>query len=133
MSSPRVLVVEDDPLIAMLVEDLLAECGCAVAGSADTVDGALAALAADRPDIALLDYHLGNEDSLPVAEAARVAGVPVIVASGSSLEPLTGALAGARLLPKPYSLEALRDALSASLSGGAGTSSITSFNDSNAG
>jgi DNA-binding NarL/FixJ family response regulator len=87
----RVLVVEDEALIAMELEDRLAAMGCVVVGPAANVARALALLASERPDLALLDVNLGRERSTPVAEALRAAGVPFLLATGYDDAQLTEA------------------------------------------
>lgn len=76
-----VLVVEDELLIAMHLEDLLARRGWRVLGPAASVGEALRLLAREVPAVALLDVNLGGELVVPVAEALRARGVPFVVAS----------------------------------------------------
>ena len=98
----RILVVEDDPLIAMELADLLAAGGAEPVGPAPTVRAALAALAEGRPEVAVLDFNLRGERSTPVAAALREAGVPFVLTTGyvrSQIE--EPELAEAPLVPKP--------------------------------
>jgi CheY-like chemotaxis protein len=84
MSGLRVILVEDEPLVAMMMEDLLAELGCRVA-SFGALAPALAWLAAqpDPPDGAVLDVNLGGGETVfPLAEALQARGVPFIFATG---------------------------------------------------
>jgi two-component system, response regulator PdtaR len=76
-----VLVVEDEFLIAMELELLLQRGGWRVLGPAATVKEALCLLAAETPDVALLDVNLQGEMVTPVADALRLQGVPFVVAS----------------------------------------------------
>lgn len=79
----RVLLVEDEGLVAMMLEDLLEDLGCEVAGSLASVGAALAWIeAGGAADMALLDVNLSGETVFPVAEALRARGVPFAFATG---------------------------------------------------
>lgn len=111
-SNMRVLVVEDEPLLSMLLEESVAELGYELAGSAATVDQALATLATSQIDLALLDFSLGQDKtSLPVAEQLRAAGIPFIFLSGHQTLEADGDVPPAPLLTKPFSLDQLDDAI----------------------
>ena len=69
LSGRRVLVVEDEMLILIMIEDMLADLGCKSVTSAATVDKALALIDAQAFDFAMLDINLNGSDSHPVAEA----------------------------------------------------------------
>jgi CheY-like chemotaxis protein len=77
-----VLVVEDEALVAMEFTSVLRQQGCSVIGPARNVARALALLAEQRPDAALLDLNLNGEPALPVAAALNDRGVPFVVVSG---------------------------------------------------
>jgi DNA-binding response OmpR family regulator len=111
----RVLLVEDEDLVAALVEDALREAGAAVLGPAATVAGALALLAAspERPDAAVLDVNLGGESCAAVADALAAQGVPFLLASGYGAPDLPPSHAGAPLLAKPFDTETLIAAVAA--------------------
>jgi DNA-binding NtrC family response regulator len=78
----RVLIVEDEMLVAMELESLLEEQGCAVVGPAPTVDRALALLDRERPDAAILDVNLDGQTAVPVAAALNAQGIPFLLATG---------------------------------------------------
>ena len=80
----RILVVEDEALIAMAYEDLLADLGWFLVGPAPSVAQALAILATDRPSAALLDVNLDGEISAPVAARLHRSGIPFLVVTGSA-------------------------------------------------
>ena len=83
MKSMRILVVEDEGLVAMLIEDMLDDLGCEVAGSAASVKQALAWLdGGGEADAALLDVQLGEEMVFPVAEALAARGTPFAFTTG---------------------------------------------------
>ena len=65
----RILVVEDEALIAMDLQALLEEAGYCVLGPANTSEAALALIERDEPDVALLDVNLGRSDAFGVANA----------------------------------------------------------------
>jgi DNA-binding response OmpR family regulator len=100
---PRVLVVEDEALLAMMVEDTLAEAGCAVLGPTATVADALALLGAEEaPSAAVLDLNLAGETSAPVAAALAARGVPFVVATGYGASGLPDWTGGAPVVAKPF-------------------------------
>ena len=108
----RVLVVEDEPLLSMLLEESVMELGHELAGSAATVDQALETLQSRAIDIALLDFSLGHKTtSLPVAERLQAAGIPFIFLSGHHSLEGEGDIPPAPLLTKPFSLEQLDAAI----------------------
>ena len=107
-SMPRVLVVEDEPLIAMMVKDWLGELGCQTVGPANTVAQALGLIAGAPVDAALLDVSLRNQDCSEVAEALHKQGVPFAFATGHATTGLATRYAQALSLSKPYDFEAVR-------------------------
>jgi CheY-like chemotaxis protein len=105
----KVLVAEDDGLLALDLACTLRELGCVVLPAAPSVAGALAILGAERPDVALLDVSLADGSAAPVAAALAAAGVPFAVVSGyAACEIGEAALRGAPHLGKPYGLRDLR-------------------------
>lgn len=110
----RVLLVEDEPLLAMLLEENVADLGHQPVGAAATVAQAFALLDEGPVDCALLDFSLGGSDtSAPIAERLHLEGVPFTYLSGhNSLDTGTGAQQGP-LLTKPASMVALTQALDA--------------------
>lgn len=110
----KVLVVEDEPLLAMMLEESLAELGHEIAGTAATVEQAMAALDGGGVDFALLDYTLPHETNAgPVAERLRKVAIPFVYLTGhqSLPEPEGGQLPAAPLLTKPFTLDELGNAL----------------------
>ena len=73
-------------MIAMLIEEILAHAGFAIAGVAGTVEKALALLASDGCDAAIVDTNLHGFSAAPIAVALKARGVPFIVTSGYSSE-----------------------------------------------
>jgi DNA-binding response OmpR family regulator len=106
----RILVVEDEPLIAMMLEDFLAALGKKLVGPCDSVQSALATIIDDKPEAAILDINLsGGEKSWPVADALTAAGIPFLLSSGA--EDVTAAYADRPCLTKPYTMETVERAL----------------------
>ncbi|TFL17272.1 response regulator [Jannaschia formosa] len=98
----RILVVEDDPLIAMEIADLLAAQGAEPVGPTPTVRAALAALADGPLDLAVLDLNLRGECGTPVAAALHEAGVPFVLTSGYARAQIDEPeLTRVPLVPKP--------------------------------
>lgn len=112
MTSSKVMIVEDEALVAMMVEDMLGDLGCEVAGSFGAVDDALAYLGGGgpRPDGAVLDINIGGEMVFPVAEALRERGVPFVFATGYGDLPRKG-FESIEVLAKPINVGALRQAV----------------------
>jgi CheY-like chemotaxis protein len=115
MIEPRaILIVEDEPLIAMMLEDFLESLGHEVVGTCDTLDGALARVAEGGFDVAILDVQLKDgQPAWPVADRLAAAGKPFVLATGGHLESPPGPHAGAPLLAKPYTIDAIEPALEA--------------------
>ena len=112
----RVLVVEDEMMIAMLVEDMLAELGCAVVGPAHALDAALSlARSEDGLDAALLDVNLAGQPVFAVADALREKGVPAIFSTGYGEAGLRDIDRGAPVLQKPFRAGDLARALNQAL------------------
>ncbi len=113
MSASRsVLIVEDEPLIAMMLEDFLDSLGHTVAGTAETLDEALAKVAAGGFDLAILDVQLKDGKKIwPVADALVAAGKPFIIATGGHVEPPPAEHADAPVLSKPYTIDAIEPAM----------------------
>lgn len=110
----KILVVEDEPLLAMLLEENLADLGHETVATAATVDQALSMLDEIDIDCALLDFSLGRDTtSAPVARRLRHVGKPFTYLSGHASLDEDDDTPDAPLLTKPVSLDALKSALSA--------------------
>jgi CheY-like chemotaxis protein len=107
LAGRKVLVVEDETLVAMLLEDMIAELGGAIAGSASRVGRALELLAdsARGIDLAVLDVNLGGEEAFPVAEALADRGVPFAFLTGYGNAGLPEKWRNHPTLQKPFTLE----------------------------
>jgi CheY-like chemotaxis protein len=115
----RVLVVEDEMMIALLVEDMLAELGCAVVGPAHALDAALELARTELGlDVAVLDVNLGGQPVFAVADALREKGVPAIFSTGYGDAGLREIDRGSQVLQKPFRAGDLARALNAALGTG---------------
>lgn len=110
MSGRRFLVVEDEPMIAMLLEDFLDVLGHRLGGVAENLEEARALAGAGEYDAAILDVNIQGEKIWPVAEILAEKGVPLIIATGGS-EPFPDGFGNAIELLKPYNLASLEAAL----------------------
>jgi CheY-like chemotaxis protein len=111
-TSRSILIVEDEPLIAMMLEDFLETLGHKVAASCDGVDAALAQVEAGGFDVAILDVSLKDGRQVwPVADRLAAAGIPFVLATGGHVEPPPASHAGAPVLAKPYTIDAIEPAL----------------------
>ncbi len=111
LSSLKVLVVEDEALVSMLVEDMLTDLGCTVVGPAAEIEEALKLATTADIDAALLDVNLGGRPIFPVADALKARGVPFAFASGYGEAGLTEDHRGAAVLQKPFREADLRRVL----------------------
>ncbi|MGO9483177.1 MAG: response regulator [Rhodomicrobium sp.] len=108
---PRILIVDDEPLISMLLEDWLNELGHEVVGPANNVASALALIESGGPNAAILDVTLGSETGYPVAERLAERNIPFVFATGHAEGSLLPPHAGAPVLTKPFDFAAVRAAI----------------------
>ena len=104
----RILIVEDEPLISMMLEEWLCEIGHEPVGPATTVDTAMALCEAGGFDIALLDLHLHGQRCDAVADILMARGVPFAFATGGSIDTVDPRYADRPTLAKPYGFDALQ-------------------------
>ena len=107
----RVLIVEDESLVAMLLETILEDMGCLAVGPAATVDEGLRMAADETVDAALLDVNVAGRQVFPVAQALKDRGVPFIFSTGYGEGGLPDQWRGQPTLQKPFTEAAVRDAL----------------------
>jgi DNA-binding response OmpR family regulator len=105
---PRILVVDDEPLISMLMEDWLTELGCEVVGPAGSVRRGLDLIADGKLDGAILDVNLAGEDAYAVADALLSKRVPFAFATGDGALDTSRGFADALMLKKPFDFEAMK-------------------------
>jgi CheY-like chemotaxis protein len=109
MPSLNVMIVEDEPLIAMMMEALVSDVDGVTLGPYGTVAAAVAAAKAEAQiDVALLDCNLGKEHSWPVADVLTGRGVPFAFSSGQGAKEIVERFAGRPVFAKPVDEEKLR-------------------------
>ena len=107
-----ILIVEDEPLIAMMLEDFLETLGHDVVGTCDSIEDALSKIERGGFDLAILDVQLKDGQRVwPLADRLAEKGTPFIIATGGHVEPPPEAHADAPILAKPYTIEAIEPAL----------------------
>jgi CheY-like chemotaxis protein len=109
--SPVVLIVEDELLIATTLEMMLSEKGYEIAGPAPTVEEALAVLETTQPDVALLDYRLGNSTTESLLSVLQERGIPACMVTGYGRDALPERYQQYPVLEKPFSLSELLEEL----------------------
>lgn len=118
LAGRRVLVVEDEPLIAMLLEDMLGELQVDATATADSVPAALQTLESSPAfDGAILDMNLRGRSVEPVADWLAERRIPFVFASGYGADALTRRHASAPVLAKPFRRESLEAALQSVMNG----------------
>ncbi|HEY0314494.1 MAG TPA: response regulator [Allosphingosinicella sp.] len=115
--SRSVLIVEDESLIAMMLEDFLASLGHELAGTCETVPDALVRVEEGGFDVAILDVNLNGQRVWPVADRLAAKGIPYILATGGHIEPPPAEHASAPVLSKPFTLDAIEPAIERALEG----------------
>ena len=113
----KILIVEDEMLIAMLLEDIIADLGHVVVGPFHSFDTAMRAVADEHYDIAILDVNLGPTSSAPIAEELQRRGVPFAFATGHSRDHLDPRFFDARMIAKPFDDASLDAAIRALIAG----------------
>ena len=111
-AGPRVLLVEDEPLLGMMVRDMLEEAGWAVVGPVSDLGQAVQIAREEAFEAAVLDVNLNGSFAYPLAEELHARGVPFVFVTGYAGEELDGRFLGTPALQKPIEAEALQTALS---------------------
>ncbi|MGB3796927.1 MAG: response regulator [Alteraurantiacibacter sp.] len=97
----RILIVEDEWLVALDLESILEDAGYSVCGPANTVETALELIESERVDLGLLDINLGKKTSYPIAAALREKAKPFAFLSGHSDAHIDSEFRDAPLISKP--------------------------------
>ena len=98
----RVLVVEDEMMVSMLIEDMLSDMGCTVIGPASRLDEAIELATSSEIDCAVLDVNLGGQPIFPLADLLRERGCPFAFATGYGDAGLRDVDRGTPVLQKPF-------------------------------
>ena len=109
----RILVVEDEAMISMLLEDMVLDSGGEIVGPVATFDGALAIARKAEFEVAVLDVNLNGTLSYPVAEVVLERGIPVIFATGYGADGLLDRFSDCPTLQKPFSQQDFAEAVAA--------------------
>jgi CheY-like chemotaxis protein len=107
----RILIIEDEVLVAMHLEDLLTEMGHQVVGSATRLNEAIKIAQEDDIDFAVLDVNLAGTPSYPVADILRERGIPFVFTTGYGSEGVADGYRNEPTLQKPYAPEDLGRAI----------------------
>lgn len=118
-AGPRILVVEDEAIVSMLIEDVVAEMGGRVVGPAGRLDEALALAAAEPLQAAVLDINLAGSPVYPAAELLARRGIPFLLVTGYEIRHLPPERRHRPMLQKPFEPAELRRALERVLAGAA--------------
>jgi CheY-like chemotaxis protein len=114
----RILVIEDESMVSMLIEDTLVDMGCVVVALASRFDDGLAKAQTLAFDAAILDVNLAGERSFGIADALRLRKLPFVFATGYGKGSIPEPLRGAPILQKPFSPVELEQALLSALENG---------------
>ncbi|MBS7700493.1 MAG: response regulator [Chelatococcus sp.] len=111
LAGTRVLLVEDEALVAMMLEDSLSDLDCLVAGVASTLNEAEAKIVTVDFDVAILDVNLNGKQTDPIARALKGKDVPFVFCTGYGSLSLPAEFGGAPVLAKPFQLQELQAVL----------------------
>lgn len=112
-SGLRVLVVEDEIMIALLLEDLLADFGHVVVGPLARLDKAVEAAGREAVDVAILDVNVNGREIYPVADTLAARGIPFVFCTGYDRQTLRAPYGDRPTLRKPFRRHDLREVLDA--------------------
>lgn len=112
----RVLVVEDEGAIAMMIEEMLEELGCQVVASVARLATAREMASVVEIDLAILDVNLSGERVFPVADILRARGIPFLFSTGYGASGLPSEFAQCPVLHKPFAQSALQQKIALTLS-----------------
>jgi DNA-binding response OmpR family regulator len=115
--SRSILIVEDEPLIAMMLEDFLESLGHAISATCDTVKCALDEVDKGGFELAILDVNLKGENVWPVATRLREKNVPFVIATGGHVDPPPPEFNDAPVIEKPYTVDRVTPVIEAAFAG----------------
>jgi CheY-like chemotaxis protein len=110
-SGLRVLVVEDEGTVALMIEDMLQDLGCEIAASIARFADACRVAGTLEVDLALLDVNLAGQQVFPVAEILQARQIPIVFSTGYGSSGLPSEFSEFPVLGKPFSMEQLRQAI----------------------
>lgn len=107
LAGVRLLIVEDETMVAMLLEEMLLDLGCQVVGPARTVDMALATIESEKFDGAIVDVNLRGTRADPIAAALKDRGVPFVFATGYGQAGIDERFMDVPVIQKPFEITTL--------------------------
>src|SRR3954454_15171444 len=107
----RTIVVEDEPLVRLMTEDVLTSIGCVIVASASTLNEALTRILATALDLAVLDVNLGGTEVYPAAELLRGQGTPIVFVTGYGRRGVPETWQRFPILQKPFTSRELEKAI----------------------
>ncbi len=113
----RVLIVEDEAAISILMEDMLIDFGTEIVGPAARMADAIRLAREADVDLGVLDINLAGEATYPVADVLRARGIPFVFATGYNLSALPESFRGSPTLQKPFTFSTFEETLKAALAG----------------
>lgn len=116
----RILIVEDEAMISMLIEDMVLDFGSEIVGPAARLDHALTLALQAEIDVGLLDINVDGSVVYPVADVLRFRSIPFIFVTGYDFKALPERFRGSPMLSKPFSYQHFADALRNVLAGTSG-------------
>jgi len=111
LAAPRILVVEDEMAVAMLVEDMVEELAYEIAGVVTRLEDAMALVDSDSFDLAMLDVHLNGKTVFPFAAELQARDIPFLFATAYGPRGIPAEFQGYQVLQKPFGPVELRHAL----------------------
>ena len=105
----RILIVEDEPLISLMLEEWITELGHHVVGPVASLDEALRAAGGSNFDAAILDVNLKHQRCDPVADVLNTQAIPFAFATGGDADSVATRFAGRPMMSKPYVFESVRN------------------------
>ena len=118
LSGLRILIVEDEAAISLLLEDMLLDFGCEVVGPAGRLAAALDLAASETFDLAILDVNVAGESIYPVAEALEQRNVPFVFSTGYGSAGIKDGYRDRPVVQKPFAQSDLRQRLLSALQDG---------------
>lgn len=115
LSGLKALIVEDEGGIALMIEDMLDELGCKVAASVAHLQKASQVASTATVDFAILDVNIDGKPVFPVAQILRKRGIPIVFSTGYGAAGLPTEFSDNPVIGKPFTLEALHDAIVAAV------------------
>ena len=113
----RVLIVEDEAAISILMEDMLVDFGTEIVGPAARMEDAIRLAREADVDLGVLDINLAGEATYPVADVLRARGIPFVFATGYNVNALPECFRGSPTLQKPFTFSTFEETLRAALAG----------------